>query len=237
MAKIKGITHLKVESDECVSVWEGKAKDCVRSFSVLMDHVNQYFLYQDGRLIEVNADLGLNIYPFSKNPQKKPGIFAKSACNHAKIVCVSTDFDQKLLWGTQSAVLVMDRETGKPCTVGGTGHLFYRIIERGANRFYQKLYLAHGNSRKVNKALSGMIAEIFAGAVSASTYPLHERTGLTAEERSEISKVMMAQLKPVFSDYGMELLPISEISLVRNVVIHQGTPDEVFPPQPYSLMF
>ena len=120
----------------------------------------------------------------------------------------------------------MDRETGKPCTVGGTGILYFNIINsaKEAKKFYQK-FGSFNNSVDVMRRI---IFENFIVWVEQAGYPLYERNALTVSERSELSKALMKQLQPVFGEYGIEIASISEMSLIENVVIHQGTPDEIF---------
>jgi hypothetical protein len=218
MAKIKGVMMLTVNRDEYISVWEGRAKDCDRGFAVLLDHSYQYVLYQDGQLIEVNTAGCPKIYPFSKNPQKKPGFFAKRTCDYAKIVCVSSDFSHCLHWGMRNSAVMFDPETKQPFTVGMSGSIYFTIGETPDDIIRFLRFTGFASDGDVKEKIRHIMQSAMQSLLSEFQYTLKQFQNIPLNEILKLSEVCYRKVNDMFIPYGIQLQPMTKSSLIEHVI-------------------
>ncbi len=214
----KGPVEIKLNENQFCSVVEELSDDVASEYCIIADSNNYNLLYRDGKFMGMPAPFGGAIYPFATDPTKQGSNGQKKQFRSAKVVCLSKDFNLKVLWGTDTPFVLEDKVTRKAYEVGARG-VFYVNIDptdaaRNADKFYSKC-LTHRNAALFDtEALRDFLRDAFVmhiGAkieeyISEKDRSLENYVGLTPSDILAISQELCPKMKDIFNSYGLSIV-------------------------------
>ena len=229
-----GPVIIKLGENQFCSVVEDKSEDVTNKYCIIADESNYNLLYRDGRFLGMPCPFGGSIYPFSPNPQEQGSKRAKKDFHSAKVVCLSKDFNLKILWGTQTPFIIDDPVTHEGYEVGVRGAFYVNIdptdAARKADMFYSKCLTQRNAESFDTEALRDFLRDAFVMQVGAKiqeyiverNLPMSNYVGLTPAEILKISADVCPKLSEIFGIYGLSIVKAaSENSILQGLVVNK----------------
>ena len=229
--KIKGPIDLHMEENQFCAVWQEEARNCVHTLRVNAPSDHYTLLFQDGKCVGMPQENGGPLYPFSVDPRREGSRSDKKTFGSAKAVCISSTYEFRVPWGTNSKYTVF--ENGRAFDVGASGTFFVAIDGKDAGKNAQKFYrtmLSHGNAaemdtKKIRDKLRDQFHLVIGEAIEKSlkTFgrPYDALIALTPSELRQISAILFKEVQTVFEDHGLAFTPGTINSLLGNLLIER----------------
>ena len=232
--KKKGPVEIKLNENQFCSVIEERSEDVTNKYCVIATSDTYNLLYRDGRFMGMPAPYGGAIYPFAIDPTKQGSNGQKKQFRSAKIVCLSKDFNLKVLWGTETPFIFEDKDNHKAYEVGARGAFYVNIdptdAARKADQFYSKCLTQRNAALFDTEALRDFLREAFIMHIGAKIQEYIEEkdrnianyVGLMPSEILEISKALCPKMKDIFGAYGLSIvMESSQGSILQGLMVKE----------------
>lgn len=248
MKKKKAAATMQIGENKFCSVLEDRADSVTKKYCVIANADHYNLLYRDGVFLGIPCYYGGPMYPFSTDPKKRGSKKELKQYHTSKVVCISKDFNLKLMWGSPQAFNIEDPITHQQIKVGARGMLYLNIDDTdaamNADKFYNKCITQRKAENFDTKELVNFLREAFvihAGVkiqeyIAENKIPMSKLKALSPIDMVQISKEIFPKFASIFESYGLSLVKSScEGSLIQGIELMPSDDDIYAVPKTYFM--